>query len=402
MSPAPLTPAFLVLHGHRIEDLRDEVAGFIQGHPLGALETEQFLVQSNGTAEWLKMSLAQQHGICAATRLQLPGQFQWWLYRTVLGAHAVPERSPLDKSTLAWRLMDRLAGLAPDADPVFAPLANYLGTGDPLRRYQLARRIADLYDQYQVHRPDWLERWAAGEAVLCDARGRTTALDRAQLWQAALWQQVLATLAPNDAALIRPHVHERVIEALTTRAPTPRLLARLPRRVVVFGLTHLPYPTLRLLAALSQHSQVVRAVPNPCRFHWADIVEGAELLRARNRRQPLRGGSDAVRAAPEDLQPLGHPLLAAWGRQSRDFIGLLEEFDDAQRTRAQFAQVRIDLFDDGDAPIADLPLLAQVQRHIRDLAPLGEHPHPRVPDTDRSIVFHIAHSPVREIGRAHV
>ena len=70
-------------------------------------------MQSNGTAEWLKMSLAQQHGICAATRLQLPGQFQWWLYRTVLGAHAVPERSPLDKSTLAWRLMDRLAGLAP-------------------------------------------------------------------------------------------------------------------------------------------------------------------------------------------------------------------------------------------------------------------------------------------------
>lgn len=399
---ASLTPAFLVLHGHRIERLLDEVAGFIHDHPLGPLEPEHFLVQSNGTAEWLKMSLARHHGICAAAQLQLPGQFQWWLYRKVLGMGAVPERSPLDKATLAWRLMDALADLQPgaDLDPAFAPLAHYLRSNDAVRRYQLARRIADLYDQYQVHRPDWLERWAEGETVLCDARGQSTALDNTQRWQARLWHQLIGTLGPDDLSLIRPHVHDRVINALATR-PVGTQYDRLPRRVVVFGLTHLPYPTLRLLAALSRHSQVVLAVPNPCQYHWADIIEGSHWLRARTRRHPYRKGFDRSLTALEMLQPMGHPLLAAWGRQSRDFIGLLEEFDDADRTREQFHQVRIDLFEDDDADASTLPLLGQVQRHIRDLVPLADHPRIPVPESDRSIVFHIAHSAVRELEILH-
>jgi exodeoxyribonuclease V gamma subunit len=397
-----LTPAFLVLHSHRIERLLDEVAGFIQDRPLGPLEPEYFLVQSNGTAEWLKMSLAQHHGICAAAQLQLPGQFQWWLYRKVLGVGAVPERSPLDKATLAWRLMDALAELQPgaDLDPAFGPLANYLRSNDVVRRYQLARRVADLYDQYQVHRPDWLERWAEGEAVLFDARGQATALDSTQQWQASLWQKLLGTLGPDELSLIRPHVHDRVVHELVAR-PVGAQHNRLPRRVVVFGLTHLPSPTLRLLAALSRHSQVVLAVPNPCQYHWADIIEGSNWLRARNRRHRYREGFDWSKTALEMLQPMGHPLLAAWGRQSRDFIGLLEEFDDAERTRARFHEVRIDLFEDDESDPPALPLLAQVQRYIRDLVPLADHPRTPVPDTDRSIVFHIAHSAVRELEILH-
>ena len=87
--------------------------------------------------------------------------------RSRSSSSAVPEILSPGDPRIPARRAHRL-GLAPDADPVFAPLANYLGTGDPLRRYQLARRIADLYDQYQVHRPDWLERWAAGDDLETD------------------------------------------------------------------------------------------------------------------------------------------------------------------------------------------------------------------------------------------
>jgi exodeoxyribonuclease V gamma subunit len=37
------------------------------------------------------------------------------------------------------------------------------GGGCRLRkRFQLAERLADLFDQYQVYRADWLAAWAAG------------------------------------------------------------------------------------------------------------------------------------------------------------------------------------------------------------------------------------------------
>jgi exodeoxyribonuclease V gamma subunit len=160
-----------------------------------------------------------------------------------------------------------------------------------------------------------------------------------------------------------------------------------------------PLPTLELLAALSRHSQVLLAIPNPCRFHWADIMDGREWLRSARRRLPLRGGLDLQALDLEEMHLHAHPLLAAWGRQARDFVRQLDAFDDAEQAKARFSLPRIDLFDEDEAD--DAPLLTQVQNRIRDLVPLHEHPRTTPPATDRSIVFHVAHSPVRELEILH-
>jgi exodeoxyribonuclease V gamma subunit len=57
----------------------------------------------------------------------------------------------------------------------------------------------------------------------------------------------------------------------------------------------------------------------------------------------------------------------------------------------------VDLFDDGPGHT----LLEQVQARIRDLVPLAEHPMTAVPATDRSVVFHVAHSAQREVEILH-
>src|ERR1700712_5562397 len=62
-----INAGLLVMHGNRLELLGEAVFGWLARHPLGPLEQEIFLVQSNGVAEWLKMELASAHGICAAT-----------------------------------------------------------------------------------------------------------------------------------------------------------------------------------------------------------------------------------------------------------------------------------------------------------------------------------------------
>jgi hypothetical protein len=50
-----ITPGLLVLHGNRLEALRDAVLAWLALRPLAPLEEEVLLVQSNGAAEWLKM-----------------------------------------------------------------------------------------------------------------------------------------------------------------------------------------------------------------------------------------------------------------------------------------------------------------------------------------------------------
>jgi len=392
-----LPPGLLVLHGNRAEALAEAVFEWLHRHPLQPLEEEVLLVQSNGMAEWLKMGLAGHLGVCAATRVELPARFLWRAYRHWLGRDAVPAQSPLDKQPLTWRLMQLLPQLL--SRPGFEPIAGFLRDGDLQRRLQLAGRLADLYDQYQVYRADWLDAWSRGRDILPQWPGQAAeALSADQSWQAALWRELLAPLSAAERDAIRPRLHQRFVAALDSGVRPPLPLAR---RIVLFGMTHLPMQTLQALAALSAQAQVVLAIPNPCRYHWADIIDGRELLQVDRRRHPLRQGRDLAAVALQDMHAHAHPLLAAWGRQGRDFVRQLDAFDDALAAQQRFALPRVDLFDDGPGRT----LLEQVQARIRDLVPLHEHAEggaPMVVDAaDRSIVFHVAHGAQREVEILH-
>jgi len=180
-----IKPGLIILHGNQLEMLRSAVFQWLRQNPLAPLEQETYLVQSNGVAEWLKIAVAEDSGICAATKIDLPGRFLWGVYRAMLGRIAMPSSSPLDKSPLTWRLMRLLPELTDQ--PEFAPLRRFLAGGDPERRLQLAQQVADILDQYQLYRSDWLEDWAEGRDQLRQASGQLVALTEDQLWQAQLW-----------------------------------------------------------------------------------------------------------------------------------------------------------------------------------------------------------------------
>jgi exodeoxyribonuclease V gamma subunit len=417
LDDSALQPGFMVIHGNRLEALRGLAVEWMRRHPLGPLENETILVQSNGISQWLKLALAADEsrggaGIAAALDVTLPARFLWQAYRSVLsqreGEDAVPPVSPFDKPRLVWRLMRLLPALM-DA-PVFAPLARFLAEDDDLRkRHQLAERLADLFDQYQVYRADWLTAWAAGEDVILTARGEARPLAEAQRWQAELWRalrdDILQTQGEQGLASSRAAVHERFLEACQALSVRP---PGLPRRVVVFGISSLPAQTLEALAAMARVSQVLLCVHNPCRHYWADIIEHKDLLRAERRRQQRRPGMPADLAETE-LHLHAQPLLAAWGKQGRDYLRLLDEFDEEQAYRNLFEgeSLRIDLFDsplgEGEGS-AEPSLLRQLQDDILELRPLHETraTWPAVdPVRDRSLRFQVAHSALREVEILH-
>ncbi len=395
-----LTPGLVLVHGNRAEQLREVLVAWMGHDPLAPLENESLLVHSNGIAQWLRLALAQDlnGGVAAALDFLLPSRFMWQAYRSVLGADAVPEDSPLDKDALVWRLMRLLPDLLDRPD--YAVLQRFLADDTDVRkRYQLACRLADLFDQYQVYRADWLQAWSQGEAVLSDGRGPVRELPDTQAWQAHLWRALLDDLGGGAAPVGRAAIHE----AFMTRVLDPGMQVRpagLPRRILVFGISAMPRQTFEALAALSRWVQILVCVHNPCAHYWADIQGDRDLLRARFRRQARRPGMADV-LDDTALHQQTHPLLASWGRQGRDYIGMLDDFDDpAQRSRwvPHFDALhrRIDAFQDlpGDT------LLEQLQDDIRDLRPLSETRDlwPAVNlRRDASIRFLVAHSVQREV-----
>lgn len=398
-----LSAGFMVVHGNRLDDLRSLVVSWMRRYPLSPLENEIALVQSNGIAQWLKLALAEDAedddlggcGIAAAIDVQLPGSFMWQLYRSVLGKDEIPAASLLDKAPLTWRLMRLLPALIDQ--PHFEPLSRFLTNDTDLRkRYQLSERLADLFDQYQVYRADWLEDWAAGRHQLRNVRGEAKPLTPANCWQAELWRALLLDVGTEGMAQSRAGVHQRFIERITHMSEAP---AGLPARVIVFGISSLPAQALEALAGLARFSQVLLCVHNPCRHHWADIVADKDLLRHQYKRQARKTGMPVV-LDPQALHQHAHPLLAAWGKQGRDYINLLDSHDDPGSYRSAFKDGRIDLFSESDPHT----VLNQLQDDILELRPLDETRElwPAVdPLQDRSIRFHVAHSAQREVEILH-
>lgn len=398
-----LSPAFMVVHGNRLDELRSLVISLMRRYPLAPLENEIALVQSNGIAQWLKLALAEDPldddmggcGIAAAIDVQLPGSFMWQLYRMVLGRDEIPAKSLLDKAPLTWRLMRLLPQLI--EQPHFEPLRRFLTHDTDLRkRYQLSERLADLFDQYQVYRADWLEDWAQGRHQTRNVRGEIKPLAPANCWQAELWRALLLDVGEQGMAQSRAGVHQRYIERINSLEAAPK---GLPARVIVFGISSLPAQALEALAGLSRFSQVLLCVHNPCRHHWADIVADKDLLRHQYKRQARKSGMPDV-LDPQTLHQHAHPLLAAWGKQGRDYINLLDSYDEPNTYRSVFREGRIDLFSEGNPTT----LLSQLQDDILELRPLSEtrEKWPAVDTTrDGSIRFHIAHSAQREVEILH-
>lgn len=415
----------MLIQGNRMEDLRALMVAWMRRYPLGPLEDEVVLVQSNGIGQWLKLALAAAPrsqgkdaavdegglGIAAAIELLLPGQFVWRVYRAVLGD--LPEQSPFDKGPLTWRLY-RLFARIDDPEPVQPDPAS---TGQALLSirpllaerpgvcreqvyYRLAAQVADLFDQYQVYRADWLADWSQGKEVIRRADGSASPLPADQAWQPALWRWLCAEISGSPATSLANASRAEVHRAFMQARDQGRLqTAPLPRRVIVFGISTLPQQTLEVLGAIASVSQVLVFALNPSRHYWGDLIDGRELFRP-YRRNPARKVPEGL--APHELHLHGHPLLAAWGRQGRDYLRLLDVYDERTRYEGRFADLAqgVDLF---TSP-GDGCLLHQLQDDILELRSLQERQAMGTvidPRRDRSIEFMIASSPQREIEILH-
>lgn len=441
---SPHATGFMVLHSNQLEGLRELAVQFIRNHPLPVLAPEVLLVQSNGMKHWLELALAKDLGICAATQVELPSAKLWQIYRAVLGPDSVPAHMPLDKSPLVWRIMRLLPNLL--AQPSFAPLKNYLGQAQtegeveasPMNRraYQLAAQLADVLDGYQNYRADWLEDWASNKDQLrtqagtnASASAFTTPLPTAQSWQPALWRDLLQDLAADEAVQAalsdvnnasssafrsRAEVHEAFMAKMDSlhelNVGKGQRPAGVPHRIMVFGVTSLPMQTVQALAALGRVCQVLMLVQNPCQHYWGHVVESrVPLARLSKQRQahkkdlpiPQEDGS-LSEADQYKLHTDTHPLLAAWGKHGRDYLHLLDGFDDVDQYKGQFN--RVDVFVDPAHTAADAGrepnMLEHLQSALLNLEPLPNTPAP-VQANDTSIDMVQTHSAQREVEVLH-
>jgi exodeoxyribonuclease V gamma subunit len=210
-----------------------------------------------------------------------------------------------------------------------------------------------------------------------------------------------AALTPAERDLTRAGTHRRFLDALQ-RAPVSGARAfrghAAPHRAVRHH-PHSPPEFADAIAALAAHCQVLLAMPNPCRFHWADIIDGRELLRIERRRQPLRRRArPGCRAAGGRCTPTPTRCWPPGAARRATSCASSTPSTTHRQARQRFGLPRVDLFDEESA---GAPLLQQVQAASATWCRWPSTPAKRALAADRSIVFHVAHSALREVEVLH-
>ncbi|MCP9858974.1 MULTISPECIES: exodeoxyribonuclease V subunit gamma [unclassified Cyanobium] len=366
-----------VFRSNRAELLARVLATQLRLQPPDPFEQVQVVVNTWPTSRWLGEQLAEHlGGIAANLRFPFPGSHLRQLVEQLLApaeGSAESNADPWRADQLVWPLLGLLPAVAAAGEG--GPLRHWLaerGGGDQLElgHWQLARAIADAFDDYALYRPELLGAWGAGKAI--DASGGP--LPENQRWQPLLYRSLLQELGHEPFG-------RRVQELIgkLRRGELSEEARGTPLRL--FGLSSMAPIQVQLLQALSLHRPVDLYLLTPCRDLWQRCGE---------RRRQL---SDAL--------ALYQPFEAAWllqapglearfGRLGGEFQQLLEGTGEAQLGEEQ----EKDLFfaaASGDGPA---PLLAQLQEQLADASRI---PALELDPQDRSLEFHACPGRLRQV-----
>jgi len=370
-----------------------------QVSPLPIFSQEMIVVQNAGMQHWLNMSLAEQRGISMNIGYALPSQFLWKLVRSMASDEDVPEQSPFSREVLSWRIDALLCSDIVMLDDDFSSATQYwqgflssqnvsplgenvVGNADVkshegtsvfsekqnLKRYQLACQLADLYEQYLIFRPQWIDVWHQGQTSgSFTNKKQATEVEK---WQAKLWQLLTQEQSYNPIELVN--------KAISNIENKKHLL---PPRLSFFGINAMAPMWLSFIEAISQHIDVHFFHLNPCFDYWGDIQSEKQAI---NILAKWHEGHDDIAVN------VGNPLLANLGQQGREFMALLNDY----------STVNIDVFDTvNESDKADnLSVLQQTQQ---DILTLSDRRETAKNQQDNSFVFTSSHSALREVQGLH-
>jgi exodeoxyribonuclease V gamma subunit len=287
-----------VLHVHRSDRADDLVAQLAElvAVPLpDPMQAEVVSVPTQGIERWLSQRLSghlgvspgAHDGVCANVDFPFPGSLIAGALAQASGVD--PKADPWLPERAVWPLMEVVEEHF--ADQWLAPLAKHIENSETVegsKRFSSIRHVADLFDRYAIHRPDMVQRWAAGSPQLDEAT-----------WQVDLWRLLRERIG-------QPGPAERLVDACERLRKEPELLG-LPPRLSLFGLTRLAASYLDVLDAIAKGREVHLFLLHPSPALWARL-------------QPEVGAASrfVLRAEDPTATTANHPLLASWGRDARE------------------------------------------------------------------------------------
>jgi exodeoxyribonuclease V gamma subunit len=276
---------FQLVYSNRIERLLDELGARVRDQQRGSpLAPVSIVVPSAAVERYVRLGVARVCGVAANLDVTFLTRFA---ARRVAasGPFCLADAAAFEAMTLAL-LLDEDFVDRPELAPVRAYLRSSGDSPEALepRRFQLAARVARLFEEYTYSRADLLLAWRDG--LTLDGRDVETEGWQRSLYLGMLGEGPAARASARDGRLRKVPLHEAIAGL------TPQSTAEL-RSVHVFGFFHFARSFHDLFAHIARSADVTVYAPSPCEGFW------------------------------EDFDPGDPPLLRAWGRVGREQVRAL-------------------------------------------------------------------------------
>ncbi|MFA4915733.1 MAG: exodeoxyribonuclease V subunit gamma [Syntrophales bacterium] len=345
-----------------LETLAKKLADLLIIPLASPFEKEVVVVQSKGMERWLSLELAHHHGICTNYRFPFPRTMVNEIFSAV-----IPEFSDnlcFEPKIMRWKVMKLLSFFIKREG--FENLKNYLKDDrSNLKCFQLAERIAAVFDQYLIFRPEMIIAWEREDIGQTD-----------ELWQAELWRELTRLKKGTHPAALRESFLQNIRDPSAT-------VTGLPARISVFGVSFLPYFHMEIFDEISRRIEVNLFLINPSLEFWGYIRSEKEIIRKLKKVKIQKG--EGKFPLEELYLEKGNTLLASMGTMGRDFFTFILDLNAQEE----------DLFIDP----GEKNLLTSIRSDILNLRDRGQNGCDKttISPNDASIQIHSCHSPMREV-----
>ena len=239
-------------------------------------EPHLIVTQTEGMNNWLKLQIASHLGIAANCRFLKPNDLIHQLYYILGGRYT----EILSAQNLTW-LLFKLLG---DADFIqrFPVIADYYLSSDPdkdLKRMGLAEKAADLFDQYQIYRPEMIREW----------NNKSLQEVGKDDWQEYLW--IKAKIVSNHTLPDKTIIGQHILEALKNPDQREALSNRI-KAIHLFGLSIITAYHVKILYELSEYIDVFFHIINPSPAnYWFEDRSEKQLARWRQKGKDIDAAS---------------------------------------------------------------------------------------------------------------
>ena len=249
-----------------IENLAGKLAETIRSKPLELYQKESIVVQTEGMNRWLSVKISEKNKIFSNFEFFSPNNILFELFKLA----NLRSADIFNTGNLRW-LIYKILGSS-DFQKKFTRTFQYF-EGDKIKQLQLATKLADLYDQYSIYRPDYIRLWNNDKVAEVKQ-----AFVYHEKWQRWIWNKIKEEV--KDYNFDKVETRDRLVDKLTNDPDFIEKIKKKYPRISLFGFSiFTPFHLEIFLGALKDHIDVDFYLFNPAPedFWLQDIPEKTKI-----------------------------------------------------------------------------------------------------------------------------